>query len=168
MDFQIPVNPEAIVNVKGHNESKNRKLKAIMHEYQIHMQSYPGFYRVDECFNSVHNNGFRSWVRKKIELEERIRVFSVIDRELNLTEVFFNPGLMPSRLNSTKSHTMETYYNCYMESLDYMATLKNRSKEWRNERSRASNLRAKILIQADLENLPLPNPLPKLPEVLKK
>jgi hypothetical protein len=168
MDFQIPDNPVVVKNVKGHSESKNRKLKVLKHEYECHMQVYPGFYRVDESFDSVHNNAYRKWVRKKDELSERLRVFQAIDRDINLTEVFFNPGLQPSRLTNKKNLSMETYYNSYMESLNYMSTLKNRSLEWRNERSRAANLRAKVILQAELEDLPLPEPLPKLPEVIRK
>jgi hypothetical protein len=73
----------------------------------------------------------------------------------------------PERIKRTWRKTVDTYYRCYMESLQYMKESNPDTIEWRREASRARNLRFKIIRRAEEDGVSLPNPLPKLPEYNK-
>jgi len=142
----------------------SKKIQQIEKELERHIALYPGEYRIYESCNSKHNNDYRAWIRKKLEMSEFISIHRLINSNKNpICDVETEPEL-PERLKTKLENPIDSYYKSYLESLEFLGIEEPNTRVWKNERGRASNLRNKIIGKCRQDGVPLPKPLPKLPK----
>lgn len=152
-------------------ESLNKELSAkvitkLESEYIKHLSAFPGPYRHQEACDSKHNDSYRAWVQKKLDLQGRMEVYSKMNIPIHgiSNYVDIQP---PKRITRIDRKSVDLYYKCYLQSIEYMQQLNQDTIEWAREKARARNLRIRLIKRAESEGVAVPNPLPLLPEYKK-
>jgi hypothetical protein len=142
-----------------------KKINQVEKELERHLALFPGEYRIDESFNSIHNNKYREWIRKKIDLIDFIQLHKLLNTDNKKSYVVESKLDKPERLKSKIENSLQDYYRSFQESMEFLALETLNSQAWKNERCRASSLRNKIIEICRRDGIKLPKPLPKLPQV---
>jgi len=144
-----------------------QKYEVARRELEKHLSLFPGDYRIMEGANSNHNNAYRVWVRKKVELQDLLRVLETLTEKTGLPYDQYPKLEPPERLQPIKNHSVDSYITAFNESMEFLNNTGSHTEEWKKERTRAAFLRRRIIDSCHEKGLPQPKLL-NLPQVEKQ
>lgn len=131
-----------------------------------HEAKFPGCYRPEERCDSAHNEAFRQWSKKKIQLREAYEVTTKID-----APVFkYAQTVLVERDLKRRSDrlTASDYLNKFRDKIKILNSMSVDNPEWPRIRECAYNLRRKyfercaadkITPRTDVPEVPIPSDL---------
>ena len=169
----------------GHGYCKNNKKNkleikidnpdALREAYEMHQSWYPGEYRVNERADSEHNESFRSWVRYKIDLADRLRVAECLKDFTGKAINSYRHGhdFIQTTHHVPLSSNVKYLLDLYKADSERIKLVDPLSTVWRSVRNSLYRTRSRLKKIIEDEHISIPDfvtlpPIPPLPLIARR